>query len=473
MISRRTFLSSSLAFAACTEIPFAAEGAVDGRKMRLGVIADLHVKSEGSTDTFEKALRFFDAQKVDGVVCAGDLATSGIVSELERIGRAWFNVFPDNCRSDGAHVEKLFIYGDHDMGGYAWKESRGLLSDEELHAQTIPTHDPGAIWERCFREPWQPVQVKTVNGFSFVLAHHPPHEESTAFGNYNPHVAPVLAAHAKELKNRPFFYVQHRPIPCLADEDTVWRKGDARISEILRKYPNCVALTGHTHRNCTDDRLVWQGEFTALNIPCLRYLTLGTGRENSHARNKEEAPGMMMGLLSPRDGQQGYLVDVTEKKMVVHRLDFSYSCGAVVAPPWRIPIAAKGSRPYAHESMKAKEVAPRFPKNAEVTVRMGTCKNRKGEDKPSFVLSFPPALSTANTPRAFDYEIEAKGELGTVVKRVFSKKCYLPEVLDGGNVVFILAREFVGDKGVTFTVRPCGCFGTKGEPIQKEWKKPV
>lgn len=469
MISRRNFLVSSAAFAAALELPFAAHGATGGR-LRLGVIADLHVKSEGSTDTFEKALRFFDAQKADGVVCAGDLATSGITSEIERIARTWFKVFPNNRRSDGEPIEKLFIYGDHDMGGYAWKESRGALSDEELHAQTIPTHDPGAIWERYFKEKWSPVQVKTVKGYAFFLGHHPPHNEETAFGNYNPDVEPTLAAHAAKLKGRPFFYVQHRPIPGLAEDESVWRAGDPRIGATLRKHPNCIALTGHTHRSCLDEKMIWQGEFTAINIPCLRYLTLPAGRENSYPRKKGDGGRMMMELLSPRDGQQGYLMDVTEREIAVRRLDFSYSTGAPVADPWRIPLPAPGANPYAFAPRAAAEIAPQFQLGARVRVRAREDVNRAKEKMPSVVVAFPPALSTPSTPRAFDYEIVAEGPKGAVVRRVFSKKCYLPEELDAGSVECVFACADLGEGPVTFTVRPCGGFGARGAAIVGHWR---
>ena len=466
MISRRGFIVSSASWAATLELPFAAHGAVGPEdRLRLGVISDLHVKSEGSTETFERALRFFDAQGADGVVCAGDLATSGITSEIERIARAWFKVFPENRRSDGRPIEKLFIYGDHDMGGYAWKESRGVLPDDELHAQTIPTHDPGAIWERYFRERWSPVQVKTVKGYAFVLAHHPPHSEATAFGNYNPDVEPALKAHADALRSRPFFYVQHRPIPGLAGEETVWRKGDPRIGEILSRHPNCVALTGHTHRNCTDEKMIWQGAFTAINIPCLRYLCLCPGRENSRPQKKSENDRMMMELLSPRDGQQGYLMDVTSREIAVRRLDFSYSTGAAVADPWRIPLPVPGKRPYAFASRAAAETAPQFQPGAKVRVRAREDMNRAKVKVASAVVAFPPALSTPSTPRAFDYEIVAESGTGRVTKRVFSKKCYLPEELDAGSVECVFARADLGDGPVTFTVRPCGAFGARGAAI--------
>lgn len=471
MISRRNFLQSSVALTALAELPFAAAGAThQARQLRLGVLADLHVKGEDSTGTFEKALRFFDAQKADGVVCAGDLATSGLSSELERVARAWFRVFPDNRRSDGGAVEKLFIYGDHDMGGYAWKESRGLLSEAELQAQIIPTHDPKAIWERCFREPWEPVQVKEIKGFAFFLAHHPPHNEATAQGNYIPGVASVLAAHAAKLEGRPFFYIQHRPIPGLADEKTIWRKGDPRMAATLRRYSSCIALTGHTHRSCTDEELLWQGDFTALNVPCLRYLGLRPGRENSRAWNPAENADLLMEALAPRDGQQAYLLDVTEREIVVRRLDFAYSTGAAVASPWRIPLPVLGEGSAAWAARAAAEGAPRFQPDARMRVRAAQGKDRAGKTRSTLVVAFPPAFSTPTTPRAFDYEVIAEGAKGRIVKRVFSMKCYLPEELDAGHVECVFAHEAVGEGPVRIDVFPCGCFGVKGVPLSCLWK---
>ena len=44
-----------------------------------------------------------------------------------------------------------------------------------------------------------------------------------------------------------------------------------RTTAILAKHPNAVAFCGHKHRSATEERLFWQGAFTAVEIPSLFY----------------------------------------------------------------------------------------------------------------------------------------------------------------------------------------------------------
>ena len=112
MITRGGFIASAAAFAVPVTSA-AAESYGNALRLRLGVLADLHVKGDAvlakgrfrnSTEPFRKALRFFDRMHADAIACCGDLATSGLLPELERVGAAWDDVFPGNRRSDGGHA---------------------------------------------------------------------------------------------------------------------------------------------------------------------------------------------------------------------------------------------------------------------------------------------------------------------------------------------------------------------------------
>lgn len=45
--------------------------------LRVGILSDIHVTSDADASFFEKALRYFDARKVDAVLVTGDLFTWG------------------------------------------------------------------------------------------------------------------------------------------------------------------------------------------------------------------------------------------------------------------------------------------------------------------------------------------------------------------------------------------------------------
>lgn len=474
MITRGRFLES---MAALTAVCISPKGVFAGgsgpRRMRLGLISDLHVKTTTSIAPFEKALRYFDRMKADGVVCCGDLATSGILPELQLVGATWDRVFPSDRRSDGRHIEKLFIYGDHDMGGYAWRESRGILPDEELKRQTIPTLGAAECWERCFHEKWSPVMVKEVCGYAFILAHHPRHDKASEWGDFIPGVAETLKARESDLKGRkPFFYLQHRILKDTIAGDLAWGQDHGQVRKALEGFPNCIALVGHGHLNCADERMVWQKEFTALEVPCLRYTVTLPGAVNScipvlgDKTAKERSP---MPEIAARDGRQGLLMDVYDDRIVIERLEFAYGDPNPVAAVWTVSLPPTAAT-HAYARRAAEEVAPEFAADARVCVRETVAKTRGKRSVECYDVRFPLARSTSATPRANRYEVAGSVD-GVVraVKEVYSPKCYLHEDLDMGWVKCLISKDEIaaGKGGVRFSVRPLGAFGAKGKAI--EW----
>ena len=55
-------------------------------------------------------------------------------------------------------------------------------------------------------------------------------------------------------------------------------------------------------------------------------------------------------------------------------------------------------------------------------------------------------------------------------KRVFSPHCYMPESHDTDEVICVFGlSELPKDFRYRFVVRPCECFGKKGDPIYTDW----
>ena len=123
--TRKGFLGGAVAFAAAPGVSSDRVG--DNPLMRLGMISDVHLATRETGKglqnwlCYEPALRYFDERRADGVVVAGDLADFGTGAALRRVAAIWDKVFPKNRRSDGKPIMPLFIYGDHDMGGYMHK----------------------------------------------------------------------------------------------------------------------------------------------------------------------------------------------------------------------------------------------------------------------------------------------------------------------------------------------------------------
>lgn len=431
----------------------------------LGVVSDIHVSAEGGdlgwagdAAFFERTLRWYREQDVDGIVIAGDLANFGLVEELEEVAAAWYRVFPDDCGRDGRRVEKLFIMGNHDAVGYKYGPYvRTRYPDEAERRRRIVITDPKAAWERCFREPFAPIWEKTVRGYRFVGAHWltgPNVEGLEAF----------LSARRNDLlSDRPFFYIQH-PYPAGTCYGS-WAFGhdDGNSTRILSAYPNAVAFSGHSHYSLTDPRSVWQGAFTSVACSCLRYQTenysefLPDGFENGGASDPIDTKARVMPDFrqwDKREGRQGMLVRVYDDRMEIVRRDFS--AGVSLGEDWVVPL--DGSNPFAPEAWGADLRAPQFPNGARLSVRAVTAQNRRNETVPALELSFEAATADG---RVHHYDVcDAKGAR---IARILSDDYFKgPSCLS--RSVTCRVRESSAD---ACQVVPVGWTGLRGAAIAR------
>ena len=82
-LNRRMFLSTAALGAAGFNLPARAAGSKPN--LRVGILSDVHVTAVSNAEWFEKALRYFDSIKVDGVLITGDLTTWNKKKEFESL----------------------------------------------------------------------------------------------------------------------------------------------------------------------------------------------------------------------------------------------------------------------------------------------------------------------------------------------------------------------------------------------------
>ena len=469
-MTRKEFLGGVAAFAAGPM--FAKSGAMGTSRptMRLGMIADTHlvIRDNGwglqNSLCFEPALRYFDEHKADGVLVAGDLTDFGTASCLKHFASIWNKVFPGNRRSDGAPIKLLHIFGDHDMGGYMHKFN--WAPKAEVATGAIPDMDVAALWDECFHEEWEPIQVKECCGFKFVLAHHPRHTKESDHGNSIPGLAEFMVKQELDPK-RPFFFVQHRMFKGTVGEPNCdgWENG--KTTEVLKKYPNALAICGHGHRNAADELNLWQGEFTAIEVPSLNFCCTRKGRENGYHPGDKD---IIMPKGEIRKSWQGMFGTMYADRFVVERLDFLNRLP--LGPDWVIPLPktdGSWSRPYRNEVRMKKAIAPQFAKGAKITVSERTVVNTAKKSTDAVVVSFPVAHATAKTPRAYDYLVMAeKGGKVIHERAVFSKGQFWADEKDMQLVECAFAKsDLPADwrTSVKFVAAPRDSFGKRGREI--------
>lgn len=481
-MNRRDFIASLAAFSATRPWKlFAADGFDAGTPgLRFGVLSDIHIRGmDGNygVQYFVKALAYFRDNHADGVVLAGDLADFGRVSELQCVADAWEQVFPNDTGADGRHVEKLFVYGNHDTEGWTYDRENPPPPEDRIAT------DPKSVWERVFREPYAPIWKKSVKGYTFFGAHWDRPGSIRGLDSF-------MKDHAAELQgDRPFFYIQHAPPRGTCHGPAAWGQDDGCATRALSAFPNAVSFAGHSHHPLSDERAVWQGAFTSIGTASMRYVMPVYGRENSGPSESDEVK--QMPIVDRFGAKHGMLVSVFDDpsspdgsaaagRIVIRRREF-VTDGAL-GPDWVIPLPASEEKPFAFDVRKAESAVPVFADGSKVTVSDPfDGKDRKGRPSEQITVSFPSSCRDAAHPRAHDYEIVSEVDVIDYtrpgpVKRVYSPACLLPAEKEPDAVTCVFAtREFGTKKGscftprVRFAVRAADAFGHASRPLVSDW----
>lgn len=457
--------------------PPAARGPV---RMRLGILSDIHVQTPACITTrILPELAYFRDRAVDGVVIAGDLCDWGWKGQLKMLAEAWKQVFPNDALPNGQHVEHLFIYGNHDIEGhlYGYDQWEPKMPADWQRNAIGKGRNRATFWAELFGEEWAPIMFKEVKGYPFVLANYGGWR--TGYFAETIGLEEFLAEHAAKLRGpRPFFYVQHL---LLRDTATPWCRwvDNGRNTKILSAYPNCVAITGHTHIGLADDRNLWRGAFTAVGAGSTWTQHAYGGRENSSLSagsslsysDAEQMPEMEI------RGQPGLVLEVYDDALVFERYDFLTQ--GRIGPDWVVPWPP---RPATDTERAAAAPVPNFPAKARIAWHSRLGRNRRGEAVDQVALTFPAADSAG--ARAFDYEVVVEmrccdAQYVWRTKRVFSQGFQLAAAADVQPVTCVFARDElppanhglapVQGRTFRFVVSPVNAYGVKGAPIATDW----
>ena len=431
-------------------------------RLRIGILSDTHLdNSEPPAQKLKRALETFRKGRVDGVLICGDLADHGVVPQLEELARIWEEVFPGSKGVDGSHVERLFHYGDHDNGGYAHRGDNVLKrygwTEAERNGNAI-FHHPKEAWERIFKEPWSPITHKQVKGYDFVLSHHMRERGNDAagleefFDGFKPDPA------------RPFFFSKHRVLRNTVCGPCVWGQDNGKVGRVLSSYPNCCAFCGHSHQTAAREDSIWQGAFTAVQVPSLRYVTQENGHDNKPNGYAAE---------------QGMILNVYDDMMSIRRIDFAN--GRLLGPTWDVPLGGK-AMPYERETRRRAAPVPEFPSEAKLAAAVEETAGKDGNREKTLVLEFPVVSGLRGGVRAYDYEITVDavcfgGDAARIVRRFFSPKCHFaPSAEDAAMKVEVPLDGFKkwnalngrGRGALHVAVRPREIFGGLGRALEAD-----
>lgn len=435
-ITRRFFIggvASLGAFSGCRFIKVGQDFcAGDTPRMRFGVVSDVHIRWGNNIEYFKKMLEDFRDRKVDAVMICGDIVDLGLVSDLELIASTWESVFPGNRAPDGRHVEKIFVTGNHDWIGHTYgTQVKDRFADPKEYAKNILYSDIKGQWQRIFNEPFSPVYIKDVKGYKFVGAHWVKNDCNGQCENFNDEIKSFYAAHAGDFDpSLPFFHAQHPHPKDTCYGSWAWGRDNGVTTEILSKYPNAIAFSGHSHYSLTDERTIWQGSFTSIGTSSLFYTGLMLEKHVGEYENgpRTEELRFMRGF-DTIDGKQAMIVSVYDDKIAITRRE--YFTGQSLGDDWVMPLPAAESKPFEYARRVKSQRAPEFPDNSKVVASkvkhlVKLSKEDKGSEQDAYTVKFPAAKATSSL-RAREYTVTFTGSDGKkVMRRILSPAFHLP-----------------------------------------------
>ena len=198
----------------------------------------------------------------------------------------------------------------------------------------------------------------------------------------------------KDTPDKPVFVMHHEHVKYTVygsyDEDG-W--GKILFADLLKKYPNVVDFSGHSHYPVNDPRSVWQKEYTAIGTGSLKYTELTVdGVQKVHPEAFEDCANFLIVEADKDNNLRVIGVDCLAEKVL---------CEYYFKNP-----ADKNNREYTKEKQRARSYPPVFSEDAEIVLT---------EQNGFYSAEYPKAESTDGMP-VFIYRIYVEDKNGKAVK---------------------------------------------------------
>ena len=420
-LSFLTFLSSVAALCVKPEAP---EDTGDFTPvLRFVVSSDSHVETLGDRQTsrlrkmiklgYDIAENDEEYKELDAVLMAGDLTDNGT-----RLGFASYVSSASSVLKDGTQFLSV-VARAHD-GSTMDEGSLDYFSG--ITGQLSDFHE-------------------VINGFHFIgISRSAASDEH--YGQYQKEwLTEQLDEAVADDPLKPVFVIQHEHI-----SNTVYGSSDFEgwgmpvFSDILKKYPQVIDFSGHSHYPINDARSVWQGEFTALGTGGLYYVELTVDDERTvHPDGYKQVASFWVVEVDASNRIRFRAVDLEAEE---------YLCEYNLSSPFE--------RKYTPVQQLARSKAPVFAETAELEIKKSFGK---------YSITFNAAESADGMPifiyRA--YAVDAEGNEIPIGKSLAEYYIYdVPETVTIG-------LENLPEGEFTVKVVAENCYGLQSEALTAEF----
>lgn len=256
--------------------------------LSFGSISDVHINAtnKDGDEKFKSAiLRLIaeakkdDADGIDALAIAGDIADTGKISEVQTFANIVKTYFPNK--------NVMLTTGNHDVSGVDMQDYYDVMGEEYFANDTVDS-DIASGSRHCI-----------VNGYHFVFV------EPQKYGSGCPYTQETIEWLDKTLENitkenpNAYVFVFTHPMiykTCYGSElGGSWYT--TYLTDTLSKYPQVMTFGGHLHFPINDERSIMQNKFTSLGCGSVRYLAIEGGYANASGTVPDNAYSVSSGLL--------------------------------------------------------------------------------------------------------------------------------------------------------------------------------
>ena len=166
-----------------------------------------------------------------------------------------------------------------------------------------------------------------------------------------------LDAAVADTPDKPVFLMHHEHV-----KHTVYGSsrfdgwGHSFFTKLLKKYPNVVDFSGHSHYPINDPRSLWQNEYTAIGTGSLKYVELTVDDERCvHPPTYKECATF-------------WIVEA-DKNGNLHLAGIDCEAEQIICEYYLDNPADSKNREYTYEKQRSRSKPPAFPGNAEITLK--------------------------------------------------------------------------------------------------------
>ena len=299
------------------------------KRPAFAVLSDIHVGRSQSEQKVEQALRSLLSQepRLDAIFVVGDLTHNGLPEEYEKV-KALFSMVPSD-------ISTYFVMGNHDRYNDSG-DINGLTHFEKTLGQPVSQY----------------IEHK---GYPFILVN----MASKKYPYYTEEEVKFLeislekAAH--KYPRKPIFVFCHVP-----PQNTVYGSGaqegwgSPTLYDSLKKYPQAIVFSGHSHFPVVDERSIHQKDFTTVNVGSTAYTELERGfSEGIHPPYNNNVTEAVVAKVKRKN------------KVELHRID-TYR-NEPIRKPWVLK-SPHHTASFAYTQAHADRLSPQFDVDASIEI---------------------------------------------------------------------------------------------------------